>query len=68
MKEETEDQPTSMNAFELISLNQALNLENLFEAKEVSHSSPVSLHCQCCFQILLPYCCLKYTVESTNLQ
>lgn len=39
MKEETEDQPTSMNAFELISLNQALNLENLFEAKEVSHSS-----------------------------
>ncbi|PWZ55779.1 CBL-interacting protein kinase 31 [Zea mays] len=34
VKEETEDQPTSMNAFELISLNQALNLENLFEAKE----------------------------------
>jgi hypothetical protein len=43
VKEETEDQPTSMNAFELISLNQALNLENLFEAKEVSHSSPVFL-------------------------
>jgi len=41
VKEETEDQPTSMNAFELISLNQALNLENLFKAKEVSHSSPV---------------------------
>jgi hypothetical protein len=35
VKEETEDQPTSMNAFELISLNQALNLDNLFEAKKV---------------------------------
>ncbi|KAG2552352.1 hypothetical protein PVAP13_9KG423500 [Panicum virgatum] len=34
VKEETEDQPTTMNAFELISLNQALNLENLFEAKK----------------------------------
>ncbi|GJN08029.1 hypothetical protein PR202_ga25914 [Eleusine coracana subsp. coracana] len=34
VKEETEDQPTSMNAFELISLNQALNLDNLFEAKK----------------------------------
>jgi hypothetical protein len=33
VKEETEDQPTSMNAFELISLNEGLNLDNLFEAK-----------------------------------
>lgn len=35
VKEETEHKPTSMNAFELISLNQGLNLDNLFEAKEV---------------------------------
>jgi hypothetical protein len=35
VKEETELKPTSMNAFELISLNQGLNLDNLFEAKEV---------------------------------
>lgn len=41
MKEETEDQPTTMNAFELISLNQALNLENLFEAKKVRYCSAV---------------------------
>jgi hypothetical protein len=39
VKEETEDQPTSMNAFELISLNQGLNLDNLFEAKKVRNTS-----------------------------
>jgi len=47
VKEETEDQPTTMNAFELISLNQALNLENLFEAKKVRYDSAVLLHGQC---------------------
>ncbi|KAM0855841.1 hypothetical protein ACQ4PT_049516 [Festuca glaucescens] len=31
VKEDMEGQPASMNAFELISLNRALNLENLFE-------------------------------------
>lgn len=31
VKEEMEGQPASMNAFELISLNRGLNLENLFE-------------------------------------
>uniref|UniRef100_A0A0D9VTE5 non-specific serine/threonine protein kinase n=1 Tax=Leersia perrieri TaxID=77586 RepID=A0A0D9VTE5_9ORYZ len=43
VKEETEDQPTLMNAFELISLNEALNLDNLFEAKKVFQVAP-SLH------------------------
>ena len=41
MTEKKEEEPVALNAFELISLNQALNLENLFKAKEVSHSSPV---------------------------
>jgi hypothetical protein len=30
--EEMEGQPTSMNAFELISMNKGLNLENFFES------------------------------------
>jgi hypothetical protein len=45
VKEETEDQPTTMNAFELISLNQGLNLENFFEAKKVRYDSAVFLTC-----------------------
>ena len=55
MKEETEDQPTTMNAFELISLNQALNLENLFEAKKVRYDSAVLLHGQCYVSIFITF-------------
>lgn len=32
---EKEDQPTPMNAFELISLSEGLNLENLFDVDQV---------------------------------
>jgi len=32
---EKEDQPTPMNAFELISLSKGLNLENLFDVDQV---------------------------------
>jgi len=32
---EEEDQPTPMNAFELISLSKGLNLENLFDVDQV---------------------------------
>jgi hypothetical protein len=67
VKVESEDQPTSMNALELISLNLALNLDNLFEAKEVSHNSPVFLANFRGFQISLPYCCLKCNLGSINI-
>ena len=33
--EEMEGQPTSMNAFELISMSKGLNLENFFESDKV---------------------------------
>lgn len=33
--EETEGQPASMNAFELISMNKGLNLDNFFESDKV---------------------------------
>ncbi|MFQ6631667.1 hypothetical protein Gotur_008800, partial [Gossypium turneri] len=33
-KEEEEEQPTTMNAFELISMSKGLNLENLFDAEQ----------------------------------
>lgn len=33
--EKKEEQPTSMNAFELISMSRALDLGNLFEEEEV---------------------------------
>ncbi|KAM3228856.1 hypothetical protein ACQJBY_060045 [Aegilops geniculata] len=46
VKEETEHKPTSMNAFELISLNQGLNLDNLFEAKE-EHKRETRFTSQC---------------------
>jgi hypothetical protein len=35
VKEDMEGQPASMNAFELISLNRGLNLDNLFETDKV---------------------------------
>lgn len=35
MVEETEGQPASMNAFELISMNKGLNLDNFFESDKV---------------------------------
>lgn len=35
MKEEMEGPPASMNAFEFISLNKGLNLDNLFESDKV---------------------------------
>lgn len=33
--EKKEEQPTSMNAFELISMSKGLNLENLFDIEQV---------------------------------
>ena len=33
--EKREEQPTTMNAFELISMSKGLNLENLFDAEQV---------------------------------
>jgi len=33
--EKKEEQPTSMNAFELISMSKGLNLENLFDTEQV---------------------------------
>lgn len=34
-RKEEEQQPTTMNAFELISMSKGLNLENLFDAEQV---------------------------------
>jgi hypothetical protein len=65
VKEETELKPTSMNAFELISLNQGLNLDNLFEAKEVRTlkyfygGHPFE-------QIMFILCCLNFSSETTS--
>ena len=50
MKEEMEGQPASMNAFELISLNRGLNLENLFETDKVR-----SLLRHCISRVCLQY-------------
>jgi hypothetical protein len=33
--EKKEEQPTAMNAFELISMSRGLNLENLFDVEQV---------------------------------
>jgi len=33
--EKKEEQPTAMNAFELISMSKGLNLENLFDTEQV---------------------------------
>jgi hypothetical protein len=55
VKEETEDQPTTMNAFELISLNQALNLENLFEAKKVRYGSVSSYRVNVMFRYFITF-------------
>jgi len=35
VKEEKEEQPTAMNAFELISMSKGLNLGNLFDTEQV---------------------------------
>lgn len=35
MTEKKEEQPTAMNAFELISMSKGLNLENLFDIEQV---------------------------------
>lgn len=34
-KEKKEEQPTAINAFELISMSKGLNLENLFDIEQV---------------------------------
>lgn len=35
MTERKEEQPTAMNAFELISMSKGLKLDNLFDAEQV---------------------------------
>lgn len=55
MKEEMEGQPASMNAFELISLNRGLNLENLFETDKVRNISVAALCRMSLFQHIYVY-------------
>ena len=44
VKEEIEGQPASMNAFELISLNKGLKLDNFFEADKVRNCCSIVSH------------------------
>ena len=55
MKEEMEGQPASMNAFELISLNRGLNLENLFETDKVYDHIYCTIVSHECLQYLYFY-------------
>ena len=43
VREKKEEQPTHMNAFELISLSKGLNLENLFDIDQVFNLCEIGL-------------------------
>lgn len=75
--EKKEEQPTAMNAFELISMSKGLNLGNLFEVEQVSllegflafishiRIMPITIYKdqKLKFQLVLPQHSMFYTTE-----
>lgn len=75
--EKKEEQPTAMNAFELISMSKGLNLGNLFEVEQVSlwegflafirhiHIMPITIYKdqKLKFELVLPQHTMFYTIE-----
>lgn len=64
MIEEIEGQPASMNAFELISMNKGLNLDNFFESDKVRIFSVSAAEVCIISQFISPTCILLYTFST----